>query len=61
MVLWTSSAEPHYFNQSVMLHRAEGFDEAALRQTMTKLTEHHDACVWSSVRPNRAMKRGIAV
>ncbi|KAF6612977.1 condensation domain-containing protein, partial [Paenibacillus sp. EKM101P] len=38
-----ASAEPHYFNQSVMLHRAEGFDAAALRQTMTKLTEHHDA------------------
>nr|WP_250636801.1 non-ribosomal peptide synthase/polyketide synthase [Paenibacillus sp. IHB B 3084] len=38
-----SAAEPHYFNQSVMLYRAQGFDEAALRQTVTKVTEHHDA------------------
>ncbi|PPQ49577.1 non-ribosomal peptide synthetase, partial [Paenibacillus peoriae] len=38
-----SSAEPHYFNQSVMLYRAQGFDEAALHQTVTKVTEHHDA------------------
>ncbi|MBE0339769.1 non-ribosomal peptide synthetase, partial [Paenibacillus sp. 23TSA30-6] len=37
------SAEPHYFNQSVMLYRAQGFNEAALRQTVTKVAEHHDA------------------
>ncbi|MGG1674101.1 amino acid adenylation domain-containing protein, partial [Paenibacillus sp. NRS-1783] len=36
-------AEPHYFNQSVMLYREQGFDEAALHQTVTKVTEHHDA------------------
>ncbi|NEU28318.1 non-ribosomal peptide synthetase, partial [Paenibacillus polymyxa] len=38
-----SSAEPHYFNQSVMLHKAEGFDLDALHHTVTKVTEHHDA------------------
>ncbi|MBE0341959.1 non-ribosomal peptide synthetase, partial [Paenibacillus sp. 28ISP30-2] len=38
-----SAAEPHYFNQSVMLYRAQGFNEAALRQTVTKVAEHHDA------------------
>ncbi|MGQ3482117.1 amino acid adenylation domain-containing protein, partial [Paenibacillus sp. TY11] len=38
-----SSAEPHYFNQSVMLYRAQGFDGTALRQTVVKITEHHDA------------------
>ncbi|WP_254207985.1 non-ribosomal peptide synthase/polyketide synthase, partial [Paenibacillus sp. AK121] len=38
-----SSAEPHYFNQSVMLHRAEGFDIGALHRTVTQVTEHHDA------------------
>ncbi|MGX1572818.1 amino acid adenylation domain-containing protein, partial [Paenibacillus terrae] len=38
-----STAEPHYFNQSVMLYREQGFDEAALHQTVTKVTEHHDA------------------
>ncbi|WP_301292840.1 non-ribosomal peptide synthetase, partial [Paenibacillus tyrfis] len=36
-------AEPHYFNQALLLHRAEGFEEAALRQAFAKLIEHHDA------------------
>ncbi|MDO3682129.1 non-ribosomal peptide synthetase, partial [Paenibacillus ehimensis] len=36
-------AEPHHFNQAVMLHHEQGFDEAALRQAVTKLAEHHDA------------------
>ncbi|MGG4187178.1 amino acid adenylation domain-containing protein, partial [Paenibacillus peoriae] len=38
-----SSVEPHYFNQSVMLHRAEGFDVDALHQAVTKVAGHHDA------------------
>ncbi|GMX60226.1 non-ribosomal peptide synthase/polyketide synthase [Paenibacillus elgii] len=33
----------HHFNQSVMLYRKEGFDEAAIRQVLQKITEHHDA------------------
>ncbi|MGG1619718.1 condensation domain-containing protein, partial [Paenibacillus sp. NRS-1781] len=37
------SEEPHYFNQSVMLYRSQGFDGAALRQTVAKIAEHHDA------------------
>ncbi|WP_025680083.1 condensation domain-containing protein, partial [Paenibacillus massiliensis] len=37
------SAEPHYFNQSVMLHRAEGFQVAALQQAVAKVVGHHDA------------------
>ncbi|MFC0210898.1 non-ribosomal peptide synthase/polyketide synthase [Paenibacillus chartarius] len=35
--------EPHHYNQSVMLYRPEGYDEAALRQAVRKLAEHHDA------------------
>ncbi|MED1913794.1 non-ribosomal peptide synthase/polyketide synthase [Bacillus thuringiensis] len=34
---------PHHFNQAVMLHRAQGFDEQALRRALRKLVEHHDA------------------
>ena len=37
------SPEPHHYNQSVMLYRREGFDQAMLRETFTKLAEHHDA------------------
>ncbi|WP_281936822.1 non-ribosomal peptide synthetase, partial [Paenibacillus tyrfis] len=36
-------ADAHHHNQSVMLYRKEGFDEAALRVTMKKIAEHHDA------------------
>ncbi|MDO3682170.1 amino acid adenylation domain-containing protein, partial [Paenibacillus ehimensis] len=36
-------AEAHHHNQSVMLYRKEGFDEAALRVTMKKIVGHHDA------------------
>ncbi|WP_025715888.1 non-ribosomal peptide synthetase, partial [Paenibacillus sp. 1-18] len=35
--------EPHYFNQSVMLYRQEGYDEQALRQALNQITSHHDA------------------
>ncbi|OMF04068.1 non-ribosomal peptide synthetase [Paenibacillus amylolyticus] len=38
-----SFAELHHFNQAVMLYREEGYDEAALRQAVRKLAEHHDA------------------
>ncbi|WP_159888719.1 condensation domain-containing protein, partial [Paenibacillus puerhi] len=36
-------AEPHHFNQAVMLFRQEAFEETPLRQALDKLTEHHDA------------------
>ncbi|NEW09308.1 amino acid adenylation domain-containing protein, partial [Paenibacillus sp. SYP-B3998] len=36
-------ADPHHFNQSVMLYRKEGFDEGVIRKVMQKVTEHHDA------------------
>ncbi|MVP02592.1 non-ribosomal peptide synthetase, partial [Paenibacillus lutrae] len=36
-------ADPHHFNQSVMVYRKAGFDEDAVRQVLEKLTEHHDA------------------
>ncbi|MGF9913674.1 amino acid adenylation domain-containing protein, partial [Paenibacillus ehimensis] len=36
-------AEPHHFNQAVMLYRKDGFDEAALRQAMRHIARHHDA------------------
>ncbi|MGV2417436.1 MAG UNVERIFIED_CONTAM: amino acid adenylation domain-containing protein, partial [Paenibacillus polymyxa] len=35
--------DAHHFNQAVMLHREQGFDEAALHQALIQLTEHHDA------------------
>ncbi|MFN0226054.1 non-ribosomal peptide synthase/polyketide synthase, partial [Paenibacillus sp. KR2-11] len=35
--------ELHHFNQSVMLHRPDGFDEAAVRSVLGRLAEHHDA------------------
>ncbi|KPV61276.1 bacitracin synthetase, partial [Paenibacillus sp. A3] len=36
-------ADPHHFNQAVMLYREEGFDETALRQAIRAIAEHHDA------------------
>ncbi|WP_425341227.1 amino acid adenylation domain-containing protein [Brevibacillus borstelensis] len=36
-------ASMHHWNQSYMLYRAHGFDEAALRKAIAKLVEHHDA------------------
>ncbi|WP_281887448.1 non-ribosomal peptide synthetase [Paenibacillus sp. YYML68] len=35
--------EPHHFNQTVMFHRAQGFDASAVRLALGKLAEHHDA------------------
>ncbi|WP_018888333.1 non-ribosomal peptide synthetase, partial [Paenibacillus massiliensis] len=35
--------DDHHFNQAVMLHREQGFDEGALLQALAKLAEHHDA------------------
>ncbi|WP_155252353.1 non-ribosomal peptide synthetase, partial [Paenibacillus polymyxa] len=32
----------HHFNQAVMLHQDQRFNESALRLTLTKLVEHHD-------------------
>ncbi|KEK20755.1 non-ribosomal peptide synthetase, partial [Bacillus gaemokensis] len=34
---------PHHFNQAFMLYRKQGFDVSALRKTMQKIVEHHDA------------------
>ncbi|WP_246063153.1 condensation domain-containing protein, partial [Paenibacillus ehimensis] len=36
-------AEPHHYNQALMLHREAGFDEAALREAMRQIVRHHDA------------------
>ncbi|MGG1642432.1 non-ribosomal peptide synthase/polyketide synthase [Paenibacillus sp. NRS-1782] len=36
-------AEPHHFNQAVMLYREQGFEEKALHQVLRKLAQHHDA------------------
>ncbi|MBU9709582.1 amino acid adenylation domain-containing protein [Paenibacillus sp. AK121] len=38
-----STDEPHYFNQSVMLYRQEGYNERALRLALHQITAHHDA------------------
>ncbi|WP_197270633.1 non-ribosomal peptide synthase/polyketide synthase, partial [Paenibacillus alvei] len=35
--------EAHHYNQSFMLYRQDGFDETALRKTLRKIVEHHDA------------------
>ncbi|MGG4217920.1 non-ribosomal peptide synthase/polyketide synthase [Paenibacillus jamilae] len=34
---------PGHFNQAVMVHREQGFEEEALRQALTQLAVHHDA------------------
>ncbi|WP_180984584.1 non-ribosomal peptide synthase/polyketide synthase [Paenibacillus sp. F4] len=34
---------PDHFNQAVMLHREQGFEEEPLRQALTQLAVHHDA------------------
>ncbi|KAE8559798.1 non-ribosomal peptide synthetase [Paenibacillus polymyxa] len=39
----SSFADPHHFNQSVILYRKERFDEETVRQVLQKLSEHHDA------------------
>nr|AFG19378.1 bacillomycin D synthetase B [Bacillus amyloliquefaciens] len=38
-----TTTDQHYYNQAVMLHAPEGFQETQLRQTLQKLAEHHDA------------------
>jgi|GEM_PF-397272 len=38
-----NDAASHHYNQAVMLYREQGYDEAALRKTVRKLAEHHDA------------------
>ncbi|KJD42170.1 non-ribosomal peptide synthetase [Paenibacillus terrae] len=56
------TAEPHYFNQSVMLYRQEGYDEQALRQALNQITSHHDALRMvfrSSENGYTAWNRGI--
>lgn len=58
-----SFTELHHFNQAVMLYREEGYDEAALRQAVRKLAEHHDALrlVFSRTESGyAAWNRGIA-
>jgi iturin family lipopeptide synthetase C len=36
-------ADPHHFNQAVMLHAREGFDESTVRAVFQKIQQHHDA------------------
>ncbi|WP_157244100.1 non-ribosomal peptide synthetase, partial [Paenibacillus elgii] len=36
-------AEPHHYNQALLLHREAGFDEAALHRAMRHIVQHHDA------------------
>ncbi|MCW1941622.1 AMP-binding protein [Bacillus anthracis] len=37
------AADPQHFNQAFLLYRKQSFDVAALRKTIQKITEHHDA------------------
>ncbi|WP_143760417.1 non-ribosomal peptide synthetase, partial [Paenibacillus sp. FSL R5-0765] len=39
----SSFADPHHFNQSVMLYRKDRFNEEIVYQVLQKLAEHHDA------------------
>ncbi|MCY8981666.1 fengycin non-ribosomal peptide synthetase FenD [Bacillus halotolerans] len=39
---FSQSLEAHHFNQSVMLYRAERFDDIALRNVLRSLVTHHD-------------------
>ncbi|WP_188893095.1 non-ribosomal peptide synthetase, partial [Paenibacillus radicis (ex Gao et al. 2016)] len=36
-------AKPSHYNQAMLLHRADGFDEAAICKAINALTVHHDA------------------
>ncbi|MBU7321098.1 non-ribosomal peptide synthetase, partial [Paenibacillus oleatilyticus] len=36
-------ANPHHHNQAVLLYREQGFQEGALRRSISRLVEHHDA------------------
>ncbi|WP_028595417.1 non-ribosomal peptide synthetase [Paenibacillus assamensis] len=36
-------AEPSHYNQSIMLYRAEGFNEQVLRNAWLEIVRHHDA------------------
>ncbi|UHA73547.1 non-ribosomal peptide synthase/polyketide synthase [Paenibacillus sp. 481] len=36
-------ADPHHYNQSVMLYRKEGFAVTAMHSVLQKMVEHHDA------------------
>ncbi|SCW86107.1 non-ribosomal peptide synthase domain TIGR01720/amino acid adenylation domain-containing protein, partial [Paenibacillus tianmuensis] len=36
-------ADPHHHNQAVLLYREQGFQEDALRRSISRLVEHHDA------------------
>ncbi|PFL17626.1 non-ribosomal peptide synthetase, partial [Bacillus cereus] len=37
------AADPQHFNQAFLLYRKQSFDVAALRKTIQKIAEHHDA------------------
>ncbi|WP_197262107.1 non-ribosomal peptide synthetase [Brevibacillus laterosporus] len=55
-------ADPHHFNQAVMLYRKEGFDETSLRKVIQKITEHHDVLRMVFCQTDRGYKawnRGI--
>ncbi|MGF7034440.1 amino acid adenylation domain-containing protein/non-ribosomal peptide synthase protein (TIGR01720 family) [Paenibacillus mucilaginosus] len=41
--LGEANAEPHHFNQSVMLYRPDGFREEAVRLAAAQVVKHHDA------------------
>ncbi|WP_025028904.1 condensation domain-containing protein [Caldalkalibacillus mannanilyticus] len=60
-----SFADPHHYNQSMMLYRKKGFDYSALRKVLDKIVEHHDALrmVFRQTEPgyiawNRGIKEG---
>ena len=36
-------AEPHHWNQALMLHRAQRFDAGRVREVLGALVAHHDA------------------
>uniref|UniRef100_A0AAE9IE59 Amino acid adenylation domain-containing protein n=1 Tax=Paenibacillus polymyxa TaxID=1406 RepID=A0AAE9IE59_PAEPO len=67
--LASRQAEPHHFNQDSFLFRKEGWDPSAVRQVLSKLTDHHDALrmVYSGINSSTAadgdvvqFNRGVA-
>ncbi|WP_159882428.1 non-ribosomal peptide synthetase [Paenibacillus puerhi] len=55
-------AEPHHFNQSVMLFREEGWNEAYLQTVFQRLVVHHDVLRMRCVRAGshyRLVQQGI--
>ncbi|MCP4218602.1 MAG: amino acid adenylation domain-containing protein [bacterium] len=48
-------SQPHHYNQSVMIHREQGFDAQLLQRVLTAVVSHHDALRMVFVREGDRM------